>query len=61
MPIVEIGRVFRKLEVGEQLQVEADDPAFRADVEAWARRTKQKIVSIEEDGTIIATIEKVSE
>jgi tRNA 2-thiouridine synthesizing protein A len=35
MPIVHISRALKSLEVGEQLEVEATDPAFGADVKAW--------------------------
>lgn len=34
-PIVEISKRMRGLPAGDTLEVEADDPAFRADVEAW--------------------------
>lgn len=59
MPIVEIGRAFSKMNIGERLQVEADDPAFIADVEAWARKTQQKIVNIQQGDVKTVTIEKI--
>jgi TusA-related sulfurtransferase len=36
-----------KLEVGELLEVLADDPAAEEDLKAWAKRTGQKIIEIE--------------
>ncbi len=60
MPIVEIGRAFRGLEMGDCLRVEADAPAFLIDVEAWVRKMKQKIVSVEKGPTTVVIIEKIS-
>lgn len=48
MPIVRISRAYKELEGGQVLAVEADDPAFRADVEAWATKIGARIVEIEE-------------
>lgn len=51
MPIVKIGKEIKNLEVGEVLKVEATDPAFQIDIEAWARQTNNLIVSFE-DGEV---------
>jgi len=37
-----------KLAIGEILEVLADDPAAEEDLKAWAKRTGQKILEIEE-------------
>ncbi|MGE3173177.1 MAG: sulfurtransferase TusA family protein [Planctomycetota bacterium] len=39
MPIVQLAMALRDLEVGEEILVEATDPAFLADVRAWSRMT----------------------
>ena len=44
MPIVKIAKAFRQLEVAQTLEVTATDPAFRADVEAWTRRTGNELL-----------------
>jgi len=36
-----------KLAVGEVLEVLADDPAAEEDLKAWAKRTGQKLLTIE--------------
>ncbi len=46
-PIVMISRKMKELEVGVVLQVEADDPAFHADVEAWVSQSAAEIVGWE--------------
>ena len=59
MPIVCLSKEMKMLQVGEQLSVEASDPAFGADLRAWAQRFGHRIVEFE-DGTIQrAVIEKV--
>ena len=47
MPIVRLSQTMRTLESGQRVAVEATDPAFRADVEAWARRFGHQIESFE--------------
>lgn len=44
-PIVMISRKMKELEVGMVLRVEADDPAFHADVEAWVSQSAAAVVS----------------
>lgn len=47
MPIVRLSIVARDLQVGDELRIDADDPAFRADVHAWARRTNFEVAEFE--------------
>ena len=47
MPIVKISRAIRDLAAGDRLVVEANDPAFKADLEAWVRRLGHTIESFE--------------
>jgi len=59
LPIVQIGRELKKMTVGQVLEVEADDPAFKEDVMAFIRHSHQTIVSILEEGKVIkVTIRK---
>lgn len=50
MPIVMISKAFKNMSAEDTLEVEATDPAFRADVEAWIRKTGN-ILEKFEDGT----------
>ena len=59
MPIVMISKAIKKIDSGQTLEVTATDPAFEADIQAWARRLKHTIVDLSaEDGTLKALIEK---
>lgn len=58
MPIVRLSQTMRKMEVGERVAIEADDPAFRADLEAWARRFGHVIESFENGACQRAVLQK---
>ena len=59
LPIVNLGRKLKLMNVGEEIEVEADDPAFKEDVIAFVRHLHYKLVSLkEENGITKAIIEK---
>lgn len=49
MPIVRLSVVARGLQPGDELRIDADDPAFRADLNAWARRAHFEVLRFEAD------------
>lgn len=51
MPIVKLAMALRGMAVGEEVLVEATDPAFLADVRAWSRMTGNPIAR-EADGAV---------
>jgi TusA-related sulfurtransferase len=59
MPIVELHRLLKKMNAGQQVAVVSDDPAFCLDVEAWCSKTGHRLVSIVQDNQrLVARIEK---
>jgi len=48
MPIVAITRTGKSRSSGQRLEVHATDLAFRMDLEAWVRRTGNRLESFEE-------------
>ncbi|SER00169.1 sulfurtransferase TusA family protein [Microlunatus flavus] len=46
-PIIEIGRRITEVEVGQLVELLADDPAAKPDVAAWCRMRGQELVSSE--------------
>ena len=58
LPIVQIGRTLKKMQVGQTIEVEADDPAFKEDVLAYVRHLDHTILYIEEGDIIKVTIRK---
>lgn len=47
VPVLKTREAIDKLAVGETLEMLADDPAAEADINAWAKRTGQKVLKIE--------------
>ena len=53
MPIAMTKEEIEKIEVGQILKVEADDPAAEEDIIRWAKRTGHEIVEFSREGTIL--------
>jgi TusA-related sulfurtransferase len=53
MPIARTKLEIDKLEAGQVLKLEADDPAAEEDIKSWARRTGNEIVKFVKEGTIV--------
>lgn len=47
MPIVRLSQAMRGAQSGDRIVVEADDPAFQADLTAWVRRFGHVLWAIE--------------
>ncbi len=55
-PIVELSKAYRNASIGDIIELWATDPGVKADVNAWAQKTKNKIESINEDQDKIVII-----
>ena len=53
IPIAKTKEEIDKIEVGQILKVEADDPAAEEDIKRWAKRTGHEILKFEKKGTIM--------
>jgi TusA-related sulfurtransferase len=53
MPIAMTKEAIDKINVGQILKVEADDPAAEEDLKAWAKRTGNEIVKFEKEGILL--------
>jgi tRNA 2-thiouridine synthesizing protein A len=59
MPIVEMAKLMKQLEPGEEFTATANDPAFCLDVKAWCNRTGHELLEqSENDGRLVAIIRK---
>ena len=59
MPIVKIAKKIKKMKGGEALKVTANDPAFRADLEAWCNKLGHALESFEDGPVQTAVVRKV--
>jgi tRNA 2-thiouridine synthesizing protein A len=52
MPIVKVARAIKEIEVGQVLEMLADDPGSKADMQAWARQTRHELLDVREEGGV---------
>jgi NADPH-dependent 2,4-dienoyl-CoA reductase/sulfur reductase-like enzyme/peroxiredoxin family protein/rhodanese-related sulfurtransferase/TusA-related sulfurtransferase len=58
-PILKLYNKIKEVEVGDIVKVQATDFGFTSDVEAWAKSTGNRLLSLDtEDGKIVAKIQK---
>ena len=55
-PITDLALAYRKSKVGDVIELWATDPGVKPDVKAWAAKTGNELVSIEDQGDKIVTI-----
>jgi tRNA 2-thiouridine synthesizing protein A len=53
MPIALTKEEIDKIEIGQVLKVEADDPAAEEDIKRWAKRTGHEIVKFTKEGALL--------
>ena len=58
MPIVKISRMIKTLNSGDTLIVEATDPAFKPDLEAWSKKTGNSLLEFIDGDVRKAIIQK---
>jgi TusA-related sulfurtransferase len=58
-PITELIKVYRKAQPGDEIELLATDPAAKSDVRAWAQKSGNEVVSIEDRGDHFAILVRV--
>ena len=53
MPIAMTKEEIDKIQIGQVLKIEADDPAAEEDIKRWAKRTGHEILEFKKEGTIL--------
>lgn len=51
-PVIRTSEEISGIEVGEVLELLADDPSSEPDIKSWTKRTGHELISIEEDGGV---------
>ena len=58
-PILQLFQQMKSAASGDTVTIEVTDMGFRKDVDAWCRKTKNELVSLEEhNGAITAVVRK---
>jgi tRNA 2-thiouridine synthesizing protein A len=52
MPIVKISKAIKEIEVGQVLEMLADDPGSKPDMEAWAKQTGHELLDLQEEAGV---------
>jgi len=50
MPIIRVSQAIKQLQVGQVLEMIADDPGSKADMEAWSRQTGHELLDVQHMG-----------
>jgi tRNA 2-thiouridine synthesizing protein A len=53
LPIIELSKKIKEIEVGQELLFISDDPATAADLNAWARMTGNEFKVLSDDNFLI--------
>ena len=53
IPIARTKEEIDKIEIGQILKVEADDPAAEEDIKRWAKRVGHEVVKFEKAGNMV--------
>jgi TusA-related sulfurtransferase len=52
MPIVKVSKDIKQIEIGQVLEMLADDPGSKPDMEAWVRHTGHELLDMQEQGGV---------
>lgn len=55
-PITDLAMAYRRSKVGDVIELWATDPGVKPDVQAWAAKTGNEVVSIEDRGDTIVVV-----
>lgn len=58
-PITDLALAYRRSKVGDVIELWATDPGVKADVRAWAAKTKNEVVSVDDQGDKIVSVLRV--
>lgn len=58
-PITDLALAYRRAKVGDVIELWATDPGVKPDVRAWAAKTRNEIVSVDDQPDKIVTIVKI--
>jgi TusA-related sulfurtransferase len=56
---MDLALAYRRAKVGDIIELWATDPGVKLDVRAWAAKTKNEVISVEEQGDKIVTVLRI--
>ncbi len=58
-PITDLALAYRRSKIGDVIELWATDPGVRADVRAWAAKTGNELVSLEDKSGAIVSVLRI--
>lgn len=58
-PITDLALAYRRSKVGDVIELWATDPGVKPDVKAWAAKTRNEIVSLEDQADKIVVVLRI--
>jgi tRNA 2-thiouridine synthesizing protein A len=58
-PITDLALAYRRAKAGDVIELWATDPGVKADVRAWAAKTRNEIVSVEDQTDKIVSVLRI--
>lgn len=58
-PITDLAMAYRRAKIGDVIELWATDPGVKPDVQAWAAKTGNEVVSIEDRGDMIVVVVRI--
>ena len=56
IPIIKLSQQVKKLPSGQTIEILSTDPAFHADIQAWANKTGNKLQGKSQDGSVYKAV-----
>ncbi len=58
-PITDLAMAYRRSKVGDVIELWATDPGVKPDAQAWAAKTRNEVVSIEDEADKIVVVLRI--
>lgn len=58
-PITDLFKAFRQAAVGDEIELLATDPGAKPDVEAWAKKSGNQVVSVSQAGGVFTILVRI--
>ncbi len=58
-PITDLARAYRRAKVGDVIELWATDAGVKSDVRAWAAKTRNEVMSVDDQGDKIVSVIRI--
>ncbi|MHB8432561.1 MAG: sulfurtransferase TusA family protein [Candidatus Tyrphobacter sp.] len=58
-PITDLARAYRRSKIGDVIELWATDQGVKSDVRAWAAKTKNELISLDDQGDKVVAVLRI--